>query len=351
MLFSSLFAKKFLGIDIGTVAIKLVELAKRGSRVKLQNYAQIQAKSIYQAPFRTFEKKTLLLSSQDISRAVMAMLSEAKIKTRKCIFSIPDFSTFFTNFDLPSMTKEELPEAVRYEARQHIPLPLGEVTIGWQIISGQEVPEQKKTNLKILLAAVPNEVINQYREIAKLCGLELLSLEAEVFGIIKALVPDDNRKTLCLIDIGAQSTTCSIVDKKTLRTSHSFDLAGNEFTERIAKSLSLDYKAAEDLKNREGLAKAKEILSPLLDAVLREIDKTAQGHKASGGKEVEKFIVAGGEAQIPGLREYFQEHLKKETEIANPFANIFYPPILEKTIKEIGPAYSVAVGMALRGLE
>lgn len=354
--------KRFLGIDIGTSAIKVVELAKRGERKRLENYGEIQAKVLYEKPFRTFEKNTILLSSQDIARAVKAVLEEAKIKTRECIFSIPDFSSFFTTFDLPPMTREELPQAVRYEARQHVPLPLGEVSLDWQVIEGEVDSSQKKTKLQILLVAVPNEIINQYKEIAKFCELEPPVLEAEVFGLIRALVPDGEKRAIGLIDIGAQSTTCSIIEKIILKESHSFDLAGNELTDQIAKSLSLDYGTAKTFKEKYGLRDSplphteaapypqtiKGIIRPLIDTILREMERIAVNYR---GKAVEKFILAGGEAFLPGLKEYFQDYLKKEVEIANPFASIFYPPILENTLKQMGPSYAIAVGMALRGFE
>ena len=357
--------KKFLGIDIGTAAIKVVELSRRGERKKLENYGEVEAKVLYEKPFRIFEKSTLLLSSQDIARAIKAIAREAKIKTRECIFSIPDFSTFFTNFDLPPMTKEELPQAVRYEARQHVPLPLGEVTLDWQIIEGDAVPEQKKTKLKILLVAVPNEVINQYKEIARLCDFQLQALEAEVFGLSRALISQEERRVVSIIDIGAQSTTCSIIDKRALRISYSFDMAGNELTDRIAKSLSVDYTAAKNFKEKYGLREdslphsletplpksVRDILLPLVDVILGEVERIGRNYSASCGKEIQKFIIAGGEAVLPGMKEYFEERLSKEVEIANPFSGIFYPPILENTIKAIGPSYAIAVGMALRGLE
>ena len=361
-----LLPKKFLGIDVGTAAIKIVELSRWGERRKLENYGEIKAEVVYEKPFRTFEKSTLLLSSREISRAIKAVIEEAKIKTRDCVFSIPDFSSFFTNFELPPMTKEELPQAVVYEAKQHVPLPLGEVTLDWQVIEG-EVSDQKKTKLKILLVAVPNEVINQYREIAALTNLQLFALEAEVFGLIRSLISEDEKRTLSIIDIGAQSTTCSIIDKRVLKVSYSFDLSGNELTEIVAKSLSLDYKTAEKLKEKYGLEdillphtisgtpspekSIKEILLPLIDTILREIEKICQNFYQTEGKEVQKFIIAGGTALIPGLKEYFESYLKKEVEIANPFSSLFYPPILEKTLKKMGPAYAIAVGTALRGLE
>jgi type IV pilus assembly protein PilM len=355
MIFSNFLPKRFLGVDIGTAAIKVVELSRWGERIKLENYGEISANVLYEKSFRTFEKSTLFLSSQNIAKAILAVTESAKIKTKECIFSIPDFSTFFTNFDLPQMTKGELPEAVKYEARQHVPLPLGEVTLDWQVIDNFEKIEEKNKKLKILLVAVPNEVIGQYQEIAKICGLNLVSLEAEVFGLLKALVSKEETKVVGLLDIGAQSTTYSIIDKGVLKISHSFDLAGNELTEQIAKSLSVDYTAAENLKRKYGLISStqniKDIIAPLADSILREIERISRNFFQGENKEVDKFIIAGGTALIPGINEYFQAHLNKETEIANPFLNIYCPPILEKRLKEMGPSYAIAVGLAQRGLE
>lgn len=347
--------QKFLGIDIGTSFIKIVEVSKFGNRRKLENYGSLSATILYEKKFRTFEKSTLLLSSKDISRAILAILEEAQIKTRKVIFSIPDFSTFFTNFELPPMTREELPQAVRYEARQHIPLPLAEVTLDWQVIEGK-VSNQKKSNLKILLVAVPNEVINQYQEIAKMAQLELFALEAEVFGLIRSLIGEDEKEPIAIIDIGAQSTTCSIVDKKNLERSHSFDTSGNDLTKLISRGLNLDYKTAESLKNKYGLlskedSRVREILLPLVDVILKEVEEIFNNFSVKLEREIQKVIIAGGSALMPGLKEYFADHLKKEVEIANPFTKIFYPPILEKSLKKMGPAHTIALGMALRGLE
>ena len=351
--------KKFLGIDIGTSAIKLVEISRWQERRKLENYGEMPTVALYEKPFRTFGKSTLLLSSQDISKAILAILNEAKIKTRQVVFSIPDFSSFFTNFGLPSMTKEELSEAVMFEARQHVPLPLIEVTLDWQVIEGKipegKISNQKKTDLKILLIAVPNEVINQYQVIAQLCKLKLFALEAEVFGLIRSLIREEEGGVVVLVDIGAQSTTCNIIENRILKRSYSLDVSANELTKLISKGLNIDYREAEGLKRKYGLTtserKIREILLPLIDLILIEIDKISKNFYQQESKEVQKIILAGGQALLPGLKEYFESHLKKEIEIANPFSNLLYPPILENTLKEIGPSYAIAVGMALRGLE
>ncbi len=352
--------KKSLGIDIGTSSIKIVELSRWGERRTLENYGEIAASVLYKKPFRTFEKSTLLLSSQEISRAIKAVMEEAKIKTRQAVLAIPDFSSFFTSFELPPMTREELPQAVRYEAAQYVPMPLGEVTLDWQIIGGK-VLDQKKTKFKILLVSVPNEVINQYRKIAEISGLKLIALEAEVFGLLRALIEEEERRPILLVDIGAQSTTCSIIDKRVLKMSYSFDMSGNEWTEVISKGLRVDYKTAESLKETYGIIsvlpqetpapEVRDILLPLVDVLLEEIKKISRDFHQTDGKEIQKIIISGASAFLPGLKEYFQNYLKKEIEIASPFSNILYPPILEKPLKKTGSSYAIAVGMALRGLE
>jgi len=352
-------ARGCLGVDIGTSAIKIVELVLRGERIKLEKYGETSIQTLYEKPFRTFEKSSLLLSGQDISRAIRAIIEEAKISERKAIFSIPDFASFFTNFELPPMTKEELSGAIRFEARHHIPLPLSEVTLDWSIIEGEI--NRKKTPLKILLVAVPNEIISQYQKIASLTNLELQTLEAEVFGLTRSLVKEDPR-VIALLDFGAQSSTISLVDKGILKISHSFDISGNGLTHLLAKSLNIDYWQAENLKRKYGLSfpgkeapsialKIRQILMPLIDLILLEVEKSSLSFFQAEKKEVQKIILAGGSALLPGLKDYFSENLKKEVEIANPFLDILYPPILEQTLKEMGPAYATAVGVALRGLK
>jgi len=350
--------KKCLGIDMGTSSIRVVELSRWGERIKLENYGEMSAKALYAELFRTFEKSTLSLSNENISKAIKAILEDTKIKTRQTIISIPDFSTFFTNFELPPMTKKELEEAVVYEARRHVPLPLGEVTLDWQVVKGKPADNQE-TTLEVLLAAVPNEVINQYKAIAESSGLELLALEAEVFGLLRSLVDEEEKRPIALIDVGAQSTTCSLIYNRILRTSHSFDVSGNQLTELVAKSLSVDYKTAERLKEKYGLLpqeteegkEIRKILLPIIDIMIREIERICKDFYIEEKQEIQKIIIAGSSALLPGLKEYFQENFKAEIEIANPFSKIFYPPILEKTLKEIGPSYAIAIGMALRGLE
>jgi type IV pilus assembly protein PilM len=354
--------KSFLGIDIGTFSIKIVELSKKGERKILENYGEISTLEIGEKPFRSGwipGGGSFFLSTGEISQAIQAIFSEAKFRTRSGTFSIPDFSSFFTTIELPPMTKEELPKAVNFEARQHIPLPLSEVVLDWSVIGG-ETAFSEDSPLKVILAAVPKEIVNQYQEISRICNLEQPALEAEVFGLLRALIKDEE-KVIILVDIGAQSTIISIVENKVLKVSHSFDIAGNDLTQVLSQGLNIDFWQAEEIKKKYGLIQKPEaflnqkpvsqILLPRINLIIAEIEKICQSFFQKEGKEGEKIILTGGTALLLGLKEYFNTRLKKEVIIGDPFLDISYPPILTPVLKEIGPSYAIAVGMALRGLE
>lgn len=355
-------SKNALGIDIGTFSIKMVELAKKGERLTLENYGEVTTQQIREKPFRSglsTDKSSFSLSNKEIAEGIKAILFDAKIKAKTATFSIPDFSTFFTTFDLPPMTKEELPKAINFEARQHIPLPLSEVVLDWQVITenGNNGDSQKANN-KIILVAVPKEVITQYQEIGRVCGLNVASLEAEVFGLIRSLIKN-NDKPVVLLDIGAQSTTINIVENKILKASHSFDIAGNNLTDDISKNLDLNFWEAEDLKKKQMIYQgantsaepAAKIMISKMDSIIIEIEKISQAFLQKEGKVPDTVILSGSTALTSGLKEYFAVKLNKDIIIGDPFVGLFYPQILTPALKEIGPSYAIAVGMALRGIE
>jgi len=353
--------KRFLGIDIGTSFVKVVELRRKGKKFFLENYGELGILYPQRRSFRVYEKDTLLLSDQDIAKAIQTICREARIQTKEVNFSIPDFATFFTSFQLPEMTKEEIPEAIKYEARPYIPLPLGELYLDWVVTEG----EPGKTPLKILAVAIPNDIIHQYEEIARVSNLKLKAMEPEVFAIARSLEPlveSGGKKLVALIDIGARSTTYNILEQKVLKTSHSFNMGSNELTETIARSLNIGYNEAEELKIKYGLSSGgpegvkykqniREILLPLIDTIINETKRVFRNFYQNKGEEIERIILAGGLALLPGLKEYFAAELNKEVVIADPFLNISYPDLLAETLKKSGPSYVVAVGLAMKGFE
>mgnify|MGYP000362652674 CR=1 FL=1 len=344
--------KKMVGVDIGTSSIKVVEISRWGQGKTLENYGEIKSVSLFKEPFRSVEKGSYLLSNYFVSRAIRAVLDEAKIRTKAAIFALPDFSSFSTSFELPPMSANEINDAVHYNAPQYIPLPASETTLDWKLIGG--TPGDKKSPLKIFLVAIPNQTIQDYQKVAQLAGLDLYAIEAEALGLARVF-SRDNKNCICIIDIGAQSTTINIVDKQNLKKSYSFEFSGNQLTYSIASSLGLGNVEAEEIKNREGLISSKEEISKTLylmvDPLIIEVKRVLSDFYMQENKEMDAIYLVGGTASLPGLKEYFSEVLKKKVEIPNCFSDLLYPPILGETLEKMSPSFAVATGVALGGLE
>jgi type IV pilus assembly protein PilM len=259
--------------------------------------------------------------------AIKGILEEAKIKTKQAIFSIPDFYTFCTSFDIPPMPENEIAGAVQYNASQYVTLPIKEVTLDWKIIAGTPGGD---TPMKIFLVAVPNQVIQEYQAIAKSAGLEIYAMEAEAMGIVRALVKNNPstssgqaKKTVCLMDIGVQSSTVNIIDEGILKRSYSFNFYSS-------KPGDLEFWA-----------------SPLIV----ELRNACAEYLQSEQKEVEEIYLAGGTANLSGLKDHIAKALGKTVLVPNCFSEFLYPPILENTLRQMSPGFSAATGVALGGLE
>lgn len=350
----SIASKKILGIDIGTDSIKILEASAKGKTSILENYGEIRTAHITETPFKMDEKSSMNLADKNIASAILEIKEEAGIKTNEACFSIPDFCSFFTTLEIPQMDEEEIPQAVQYEVRPYIPMPLSEIYLDWIITEGQ----MGKTKIKMLIAAIPNWVVDQYKEIAKNSNLRARFLEPEAFALARSVSQSHKENILGVIDMGARSATCGVIERGILKNSYSFNLAGNELTERLSRSLNIDYAKAEELKKQYGLMtdgpkkeEIKKVLRPLMDSVMEELKKVLRNFYRDEGKEVEKIVLSGGMALMPGIKNYFKEEFQKEAVIARPFDSFSYPPQLKETLEKKGPSYAVCAGLALKGLE
>jgi len=348
----NVFSKNFVGIDIGTDSIKMVELSRQKGKT-LANYGILGAEYFSGNSFRSRERGVLSIEERNIVEAITNILQEAGIKSKQAFFSIPDYVSFFTTFDLPPMSEKEVPQAVKYEAPRRIPLPLSEVTLDWQIIKGG--PNSKgAVPLRVLLVTVPNDVINQYQRIAQGAGLKIIALEAEVFAILRALIKyQDKSNVICLIDIGERSSTINIVSQGILKVSHSLDASGENFTQALTSALGIEKRKASAIKYVYGMSEKnqeiKKILLPKAELILRKTKNVFNELYAKDKEVPGKVILSGGGVAMPGLVEYFSQSLDIPIEVANPFIDIAIPPSLEGILKNLGPSLTIAAGMALRG--
>jgi type IV pilus assembly protein PilM len=158
------------------------------------------------------------------------------------------------------------------------------------------------------------------------------------------------------VDIGSRSTNILITDQGTLRVSSQTDFAGGTLTQAISNGLNIDVRRAEKLKKQRGLQgeggerELSTLMHPYLDAIIGEVSKIKEKYEKTYNTKIERLILSGGTALLPGIEPYLKNQIPITIVRANPFSKIEYPPNLEPIIKDLGPILSVATGLGVRGL-
>lgn len=340
-------SKSFLGIDIGTTSIKIAQLGKEGGRAKLDTYGSIE--NIGQSN-NAIQTSSLKLLDSQVAGMIKKIMKEAGTTTNVVTMSVPVFSSFTTLIELPAMPRKEIESAISFQARQYIPVPISDVILDWEVVDEED--KDKKGKIKILLIAVPKEVVGKYSRIATLAGLNLQALEIEMFSLVRSVIGND-KSPIALVDIGARSTGISIIDGGKTRFVRNIDTGGAELTRAVRRGLSLSFDRAEILKKEVGLMgrqaeeEVSHILANIINIVISEIESIISLYEKKE-KKIEKIIISGGAANLPGFVGYIAKKLGIEVSLANPFSRVAYPHILSPILKEIGPSFSVAVGLAMR---
>ncbi len=338
--------KKCLGIDIGTTSIKIIELFEEDGQITLNNYGIASIKDITGRSLRSNSGADFSSSLGAVSDTIGSILKETGMKTKNSIFSIPDFSSFFTSFEVPKMKKSEVESAIQFQARQRVPLPLNEVTLDWKLTKLRK--EQGEEMVEVLLLAVPNDTIKNYRAIAKKSGLEVGSLDAETFGLAKVF--GEEKKTVTVVDIGDQTTTVNIIENKIPKHSHSLDIAGKDFTEGVAILPEVDYNDSESEQEKasEVSQKVKKSLSQDLSSKVKEV---CDGFEKERGEKIDDIVITGGASNFKEIKDALSNNFSSVSQ-SNSFKKIKYPSVLKPIIeKDLSSLCSVAIGMALEGIK
>jgi len=335
--------KSYLGIDIGSTSLKLVEISKEKGVPTLvtYGYAERAISDIVKG------------DAQKILNKVAALLKklyiDAGITSFKAITALPNYSVFNSVITLPKMNKKELDSAVRWEAKKFIPMPINDVVLDWRIIDTIEVDKRKK-NYRILLTAAAKNLVRRYVEIFKKADLQLLSLETEAFALARALIGKSQATTM-IIDSSAVTTDIIIIEKGIPALNRSIDVGGITISRAIANSLNIDFKRAEQFKRDIGMggsSKIPRVIEGILKPVVDEMRYSLKIYQDQSGKAVEQVILSGGSAYLPNLAEYFSKILNIRVIIGDPWAKIAYPEDLKPALEEVAPRFAVAIGLALR---
>lgn len=357
----------FVGVDIGTAAIKVVELTVVEGKPILSNYAwmSLDGNNIGKGDENVEYFQVIL------PQCLKRIIKKAKFSGRDAYVSLPAFGGLITLIDFPEMADNDMEQAIKFEAHKYIPTSLDEVVISWEIVEREnrsaslikEIPvsgnsgDVKETDsgvrVKVLLVAASRKKVLKYENLVKLSGLDLKSIDIETFSVVRSLVGND-MGSFVIVDIGARVCNIILVEKGVIRINRNIDAGGAEMTKTIAKAMGIDTERAEALKvSGKNFFETESAISFFtLELITGEVERMIRAYCKDGERDkIEEIILSGGTSRLTGIEDYFSNKLKIKTTVGNPFARISYDSRLKSTIADIQNNLNIAVGLALKGVD
>ena len=335
-----LFGKKksLVGVDIGSSAVKAVEIkvgGKGGDEFQLLNIG------IESLPPEAIVDGAIMDAGAVID-SIQRVFQESRIKTAECATGVSGNAVIVKKISLPQMSAEELSESIHWEAEQYIPFDIQDVSLDYEVIEGGG----SGGNMDVLLVAVKKDKISEYTSALTQAGRTPTIVDVDVFALQNCYEMNygiDPGRVVALLNIGASIMNVNVVKGGVSVFNRDIAAGGNQYTDAIQKDLNLSFEQAEALKKGEQVEGASpDSLHPILQAVSEnvamEIQKTFDFFRAT--------------SQEDRLRELLADRFSTSVELLNPFLNVRYnekefnPDYLE----DIGPSAAIAVGLAVRRL-
>lgn len=397
-------ANSYLGVDIGTASIKIVELENYRGQAKLKSFGYADLNT---SILSTSTEK----SNQLIADYIQNIVKKSRMESSQAIAALPTFSVFTSIISLPPMPKKDLGEAIKWEAKKFIPLPIEDMILDWKILNKKDIQVEESSNIsaniskffkskkaeevkqpeeivkkvadsteteassnanevanfmsgeksvigaknyRILLTAAPKNLVARYLDIFKRTNLHLLSLETEAFALSRALIGNDITSVM-IVDIGSNNTDICVIEGGVPILNRGIDAGGSVITKAIMNSMNVNLDRAEQFKRDFGLMSGANRSVPntiqnALNPMINEIKYVFDLYQKQGSANIEKIVLAGGSAFLPNLPSYLSQLLNLPVIIGDPWDRIVYPLDLKPVLQEIGPRMAASIGLAMRDI-
>ena len=344
--------KGLIGVDISSTSVKLLELSvKSGNRYWVESYALVPL------PEGSVVEKNIL-NPEAVGDALERAINLANTQSTAAAFAIPTSMVITKTIEMDAdMTDDEREVQIRMDAEQYIPFPIDEANLDFEVL-----PERlaNPNRVNVLLVATRLENIEARSEVLELANLTAKIADVESFAIENAYqVFSDTLpmgvNTVGILDIGHTMTTLSVMQKNKVIYTREQVFGGKQLTQEIQNRYGLSFEEAGRAKKSRSLPDDYdvEVLEPYLDAVVQQAARSLQFFFSSSQfNEIDHILLAGGNANIPGLAKLLQQKLGYRVTIANPFLQMGFSPQIDiKKIENDASSLMVACGLALRSFD
>jgi type IV pilus assembly protein PilM len=346
-----LFNKKtrtLLGIDISSTSVKLVELSRQGAGYRVEAYA------VEPLPASAVIDRNIV-ELEAVGDALSRALTKARTRSRKAAVAVAGSAVISKTIELDAgLGDDEMDSLLRIEADQYIPWPLDEVAIDFEV---QGPCARHPGRVDVLLVACRKENVEVREAALSLAGLtaRVVDIEAHALERSCGLLAANERQTAMVVDIGATMTTLSVLQGDRIIFSREQLFGGRQLTEDIQRRYGLTLEQAGQAKTSGGLPGdyVSDVLQPFCEALTQQVSRSLQLFTASGqGEPVDRILLAGATASIPGLGQLVEQRLGIPAPVANPFQHMSLgSKVNGAALAGDAPALLIACGLALRSFD
>jgi type IV pilus assembly protein PilM len=343
--------KPVVGLDIGSSAVKAIELKPNGSKgFKVVAYA---SESI---PPDTIVDGAVI-DAVTVADAIRRIFDTKRFKAKDVVASLSGNAVIVKKIALPVMTDAELADSIHWEAEQYIPFDIQDVHLDYQVLD-RATGESGRQTMDVLLVAAKKDKIADYTGVISQAGRNAVIVDVDAFAVQNCYEANYGvpAGVTVLLNAGASAINVNIVRDDHSLFTRDISIGGNAYTEAVQKEFSLAFEAAEHAKQGvvpDGVAvdELRAVLRTVSDSVLLEIEKTFDFFKATTSDEhIDRIVVCGGASRVDGFADLLAERFGASVGRLDPFKAV------ELDASRLGGALpddvastaAVAVGLALR---
>jgi type IV pilus assembly protein PilM len=343
-------AKSLVGLDIGSSAVKAVELkpAGRGYRVAAYGSEPLPPDSIVDGA---------IIDGAAVADAIRRLFESRSIRTRDVAASLSGNAVIVKKITLPTMTEAELAESIYWEAEQYIPFDIQDVNLDYQVL--ESTGSGDKGTMDVLLVAAKKEKIADYTGVIAQAGRAAVVVDVDAFALQNAFDVNyglEGGQVTVLLNAGASAININIIANSQSVFTRDISLGGNAYTEAVQRELNLPFESAELLKKGAPVDGATfedvlPVLRAMTENVLLEVQKTFDFFKATASTdEITRIMLSGGAARVEGFAEALQERFSTPVEMFDPFRKVTLDAkkFSADMRESIAPTAAVAIGLAVR---
>ncbi len=344
-------AKDVVGLDIGSSAVKAVELrpAGRGYRVAAYASEPIPPDSIVDGA---------IIDASAVAGAIQRVFEQHKaFKAKEVCASLSGNAVIVKKITLPVMTQTELDESIYWEAEQYIPFDIQDVNLDYQILDPGTGPDSRGS-MDVLLVAAKKDKIGDYTSVIAQAGRTPVIVDVDAFALQNAYEVNyglEPGRIVVLLNAGASAININILHGDQSVFTRDISMGGNAYTEAVQRELDLPFEAAEQLKkgipvDGATFEEAQPVLHAVTENVLLEIQKTFDFFKATASSDqIDRIMLSGGASRVDGFHQMLQERFSAPVEDFDPFRTVAWDAKkLSGMPADHAPTAAVAVGLALR---